>query len=91
MDTPTNLANQVKGGHALDQSHSVQVDLRERTKTMLGYGDRQGQIADFQDSFERIKCLYLHSKCGTKTKKTFWMAFLTLIFTQSVEVRTYSA
>ena len=29
-DTPTNLANQVKVGHALDQSHSVQSGGPER-------------------------------------------------------------
>ena len=36
---------------------------------MRSHGDRQGQIADFRDSFERIKWLYLHSTCGIKTKK----------------------
>ena len=41
---------------------------------MRSYGDRQGQIADFQDSFEKIKWLYLHSKCGIKTKNNFeWL------------------
>ena len=70
--TPTNLANQVKVGHALDQSHSVQcTDLRERTKTILSHGDRRGQIADFRDNFERNKWLYLHFKCALKTKTHF--------------------
>ena len=37
-------------------------------------GDRRGQIADFRDSFERIKWLYLQSKCGIKTKTHFeWL------------------
>ena len=75
-DTPTNLANQVKVGHALDHSRSVsnRADLRERTKTMRSHGDRRRQIADFSDIFERIKWLYLHSKCGIKTKTHFeWL------------------
>ena len=73
-DTPTNLANQVKVGHAFDQSRSVQSDLRERTKTMSRHGDRQGQIADFRRSFETINWLYLLFKCGIKTKTHFeWL------------------
>ena len=49
-------------------------DLRERTKTMHSHGDRRGQIAEFRDSFEIIKWLYLHSKCGIKTKTHFeWL------------------
>ena len=54
-DTPTNLSNQVKVGHALDQSRSVQSRGSERThkkKTMSRHGDRRGQIADFRGSFE---------------------------------------
>ena len=67
-DTPTNLANQVKVGHALDQSRSVQ------SKTMSRHGDRRGQIAAFRDSFETIKGLYLLFKCGIKTKTHFeWL------------------
>ena len=57
-------------------NHAVpnRADLRERTKTMRSRGDRRGQIADFRDSFERIKWLYLHSKCGIKTKTHFeWL------------------
>ena len=59
-DTPTNLANQVKVGHALDQSRSVQSrgPVTERTKTMSRHGDRRGQMADFRDSFETI--IWLH-------------------------------
>ena len=62
-------------------------DLRERTKTMHSHGDRRGKIADFGDSYEIIKWLYLHSKCGIKTKNPVWMASLTLIFTRSVELK----
>ena len=74
-DTPTNLANQVKVGHVLD-NHAVshRADLRERTKTMSRHGDRRGQIADFRDSFETINWLYLLFKCGIKTKTHFeWL------------------
>ena len=54
-DTPTNLANQVKVGHSLDQSRNVQSRGPERhTKTIASHDDRRGQIADFGDSFERI-------------------------------------
>ena len=64
-DTPTNLAN-----HAL----SNRADLRERTKTISGHGDRRGQIADFWDSFETINWRYLLFKCGIKTKTHFeWL------------------
>ena len=56
-DTPTNVANQVKVGHVLDH-WSNRADLRECTKTMRHHWDRRGQIIDFQDSFERIKCLF---------------------------------
>ena len=53
---------------------SNRADLRERTKTMHNHGDHRGQIADFWDSCERIKWLYLHSKCGIKTKTHFeWL------------------
>ena len=41
---------------------------------MHSHGDRRGQIADFRDSFERIKWLCIHSKCGIKTKTHFvWL------------------
>ena len=59
-DTTTNLTNPFKLGHALESvtnlTVSICVDLRERTKTIRRHGDRWGQIADFWDSFERIKC-----------------------------------
>ena len=74
-DTPTNLANQVKVGHAL-ANHAVsnRADLRECTKTMSRLGDRWGLIADFRDSFETIIWLYLLFKCGIKTKTHFeWL------------------
>ena len=61
--TPTDIANQVKIGHALT-NHAVFnfADLRERTKTI------RGQIAGFRDSFEKIKWLYLLFKGGIQTK-----------------------
>ena len=41
---------------------------------MHSRGDRRGQIADFRDSFEKTKWLYLYSKCGIKTKTHFeWL------------------
>ena len=41
---------------------------------MSRHGDRRGQIADFRDSFETINWLYLHFKCGIKTKTHFeWL------------------
>ena len=58
-DTPTNLANQVKVGHALDQSRSVQLRGPERAhQNNEPSNDRQGQIADFRGSFETINWLY---------------------------------
>ena len=38
---------------------------------MRSQGDRWGHIADFRNSFEIINWLYLHSKCGIKTKTHF--------------------
>ena len=49
---------------------SNRADLRERTETS-SYGDRGGQIADFRDSFERIKWQYLLFKCEIQTKTHF--------------------
>ena len=66
-DTSTNLANQVKVGHALDQSRSVQSRGPERTHQ----NNDRGQIADFRDSFETINWLYLLFTCGIKTKTHF--------------------
>ena len=57
-------------------NHAVsnRADLRERTKTMSRHGDRRGQIAAFRGSFETINWLYLHFKCGIKTKTHFeWL------------------
>ena len=52
------------------------VDLRKCTKTIRSHGDSQGQIADFQDNFERIKWLYLHFKCGISTRSHFeWVVW----------------
>ena len=50
---------------------SNRADLRERTKTISHHGDHWVQIADFRDSFERIKWLYLLCRCGIKTKTHF--------------------
>ena len=53
---------------------SNRADLRERTTTMSRHGDSRGQMADFRDSFETINWLYLHFKCGMKTKTHFeWL------------------
>ena len=70
MATPTDLANQVQVDHALDATSNC-ADLSERTKTMHSLGARQGRIANFLDSFERIEWLYLLFKCGIKTKTHF--------------------
>ena len=41
---------------------------------MPSHGDRWVQMVDFRDSFQWIKWLYLHSKCGIKTKTHFeWL------------------
>ena len=70
--TPTNLANQVKLGHALDQTCSVQhADLSEHTKTMTCHDDRRRQIVNFWSRFEMIKWLHLLCMCGIKTKPHF--------------------
>ena len=75
MDTPTNLANHVKVGHALDQSHSAQSRGPERAhqnNAQSWQSSRKDRW--FFDSFERIKWLYLHSMCGMKTKTHFqWL------------------
>ena len=53
---------------------SNRTDLRERTKTTSLHGNRRGQIANFQSSFETINWLYLLFKCGIKTKTHFeWL------------------
>ena len=71
-DTPTNLANQVKADHALDQSRSVQSRRPERAhQTMSRHGDRRGEITDFRDSIEAIDVLYHFFKCGITTRKHF--------------------
>ena len=87
--TPTNLANQVKIGHALDQSRSVQKRRPERAHQNNEPSWRSSR--NFRDSFETINWLYLLFRCGIKTKDPFWMASLTLIFIRSVELRTHSA
>ena len=91
-DPPTNLTNQIKVGHALDQSHSVQSHGPERVHQKQGtvmavVEDRSPTF----DSFERIEWLYLHSKCGIKTKTHFEWLLWHLIFTRSVELRTHSS
>ena len=70
--TPTNFTNQVKVGHALDQSRSVQSCGPERAHQNNEQSRRQ--IANFWDSFERINWLYLLFKCGIKIKTHFeWL------------------
>ena len=74
-DTPTNLANQVKVGHAVDQSRSVQSRGPERA--------HQNNEPSWPSSktdrrllrqFETINWLYLLFKCGIKTKTHFeWL------------------
>ena len=84
MATPTNLANQVKVGRVLDQSCSVQLrgpDRAHHNNAQLWWLSRQ--IADFRDSFERIKWLYLLFKCGRKTKPHFQWVLWHWIFTVS--------
>ena len=49
--TPTYLTNQVKLGHALDHSGSVQLRGPERAH-QNNHGDRWGQIADFRQFWE---------------------------------------
>ena len=63
-DTPTNLSN---------QQVKVPITQCPIARTWES-APKQGQIADFRDSFEGIKWLYLHSKCGIKTKTHFeWL------------------
>ena len=58
----------------INHAVSNRADLRERTKAMRNHGDRRGVFADFRDCFEIIKWLYLHFKCGLKTKTHFeWL------------------
>ena len=76
MDTPTNLANQVKVGQGLDQSRSVQSQGPERAHQNSAQSWRSSMTDScFWDSFEIIKWLYLHSKCGIKTKKNILNGF----------------
>ena len=68
-DTPTNLANQVKVGHALDQSHRIKSCGPERAHQNNEQSRRSSiQIADFQDNFDRNNWFHLLFKCGIKTK-----------------------
>ena len=60
-----------------------------RTKTMGCNGDRRGQIGEFRNRFETIKWLHLPFNWGIK--KHIWVDSSTLIFTQSVEIKTHSA
>ena len=75
-DTPTNLANQVKVCHAVDQSRSVQLCGPERAhqNNEPSWRSPRVQIAAFRHSFETINWLYLLFKCGIKTKTHFeWL------------------
>ena len=75
MDTPTNLANQVKVGHALDQSCSVQSRGPERAHQNNEPSWRSSRTdRRLSRQFWDINCLYLHIKCGLKTKTHFeWL------------------
>ena len=57
--TPTNLANRIKVGYAIDKSRSVQSCGPDRAhqNTWGSHDDRQERMVDFRDSFDRIKCL----------------------------------
>ena len=74
-NTPINLANQIKVGHALDQSRNGRSRGPERAHQNNAQSWRSSRtVADFRDSFEIIKWLYLHSKCGMETKTHFeWL------------------
>ena len=74
-----NLANEVKFGHAFDQSSSV--FLKELIK--------EWPAIDFRGRFGWIKSRYLFYKRWTKTKKNL-MGSCTLIFILPVELRTRS-
>ena len=69
--TPTNLTNQVKVGHALDQSRSVQLREPETAHQNNAQSWRSSRTNGFRDSFERIKWLYLLLNYGIKTKTHF--------------------
>ena len=89
-DTPTNLANQVKVGHALDQSRSVQSRWPEGASAPKQWAV-MAIVEGRSSTFETINRLYLLLKVWDKNKNPFWMASLTLIFTRSVELRTHKA
>ena len=74
-DTPNNLANQVKVGHALDQSCSVQSRGPERAHQNNEPSWRSSRTdRRLSRSFETINWLYLLFKCGIKTKTHFeWL------------------
>ena len=91
-DTPTNLANQVKEGHALDQSRSVQSHGPERTHQINEPPWRSLRTdrrlsRQFWDDWLAVFTFQVWDK----NKNPFWMASLTLIFTRSVELRTHLA
>ena len=70
-DTPTNLTNQVKIGHALDQSRSVQSRGPKRAHQNNEPSWRSSRTdRRFRGSFETIDWLYLvfTCKCGIKQK-----------------------
>ena len=69
--TPINLTNQVKVGHALDQSRSVQLREPETAHQNNAQSWRSSMTNGFRDSFERIKWLYLLFNYGIKTKTHF--------------------
>ena len=91
-DTPTNLANQVKVDHALDQSRSVQSRGPERAHQNNEPSWRSSRTdcrlsRQFWDDY----LVVFTFSVWDKNKNPFWMASLTLIFTRSLELRTHSA
>ena len=91
-DIPTNLANQIKVGHALYQSCSVQSHGPERAhqnnEQSWQLSRTDGRLSrQFWEDYLAVSTFYVWDK----NKNPFWMVSLTLIFTRSVELRTHSA
>ena len=91
-DTPTNLVNQVKVGHDLDQSRSIRSRGLERAHQnneqpwRSSRTDRRLSRQFWGDWLSVFTFLSVGCK-----KKPFWMAPLTLIFIRPLELRTNSA
>ena len=91
-DTPTNLANRVKVGHALDQSRSVQSRGPERAHQNNEPSWRSSRTDHrLSRQFWDDQLAVFTFQVWDKNKNPFWMASLTLIFTRSVELITHEA